>query len=122
MVVISGCGPLGLGMVAGARQKQPKVLITMRCVIRNFLAYRNCYIQWIFNTNDLFFQIQLLFILRSCISWILFTILKKILSHQIYMIIIYIEFLLLICFLFIKLFGLISLKFVKMIANRDGLS
>ena len=25
VVVVSGCGPLGLGMVAGAREKQPKV-------------------------------------------------------------------------------------------------
>jgi len=29
VVVISGCGPLGLGMVAGARQKQPKVLVAL---------------------------------------------------------------------------------------------
>eukprot|EP00088_Acartia_fossae_P025452 TRINITY_DN26284_c0_g2_i1.p1 TRINITY_DN26284_c0_g2~~TRINITY_DN26284_c0_g2_i1.p1 ORF type:complete len:224 (-),score=40.72 TRINITY_DN26284_c0_g2_i1:58-729(-) len=29
VVVISGCGPLGLGMVAGAKQKQPKVLVAL---------------------------------------------------------------------------------------------
>jgi len=29
VVVISGCGPLGLGMVAGARQKNPKCLIAL---------------------------------------------------------------------------------------------
>ncbi|TRY71951.1 hypothetical protein TCAL_03938 [Tigriopus californicus] len=29
IVVVSGCGPLGLGMVAGARQKSPKCLIAL---------------------------------------------------------------------------------------------
>jgi threonine dehydrogenase-like Zn-dependent dehydrogenase len=29
VVVVSGCGPVGLGMVAGARQKNPKCLIAL---------------------------------------------------------------------------------------------
>ncbi len=29
VVVVSGCGPVGLGMVAGARQKNPKILIAL---------------------------------------------------------------------------------------------
>ena len=28
-VVVSGCGPLGLGMVAGAKQKNPALLIAL---------------------------------------------------------------------------------------------
>jgi threonine dehydrogenase-like Zn-dependent dehydrogenase len=32
VVVISGCGPLGLGMVAAARLKNPKVLIALDMV------------------------------------------------------------------------------------------
>ena len=32
VVVISGCGPLGLGMVAGARKKDPKTLIALDMV------------------------------------------------------------------------------------------
>ena len=29
VVVVSGCGPLGLGMVAAARLKNPKLLIAL---------------------------------------------------------------------------------------------
>ena len=29
VVVVSGCGPLGLGMVAAAHQKSPKVLVAL---------------------------------------------------------------------------------------------
>ena len=32
VVVVSGCGPLGLGMIAGARQKNPKKLVALDMV------------------------------------------------------------------------------------------
>ena len=42
VVVISGCGPLGLGMVAGARKKDPRVIVALDMMDWKLDVARKC--------------------------------------------------------------------------------
>jgi threonine dehydrogenase-like Zn-dependent dehydrogenase len=52
VVVIAGAGPLGLGMVAAARLKNPRLVISLDRIERRLAAARACGADLVFNVDD----------------------------------------------------------------------